>query len=285
MIFPIISIILRSYNRKQYVGRAIESVLSQDFQDFELLIVDDGSTQETLDVLKVYAKKDSRVRLLKQEHAGLTVALNRGVGEARGKYIAILDDDDFWCNPRKTKMQIAFLEEHPEYMVVGGGVKRIDGEGREIGEYMLPKEDEEIRRVILQYNPIANISAVFRKQDWEKIGGYNESLNFSEDWDLWMRLGKIGKLHNIQEYLAVYQRDVYSKPQRELRRIALNNLMLRKEYKKAFPDFWKGYFVGLVSYCYSSIPLLYRLHSILHRIRTLFLGSPGYIHPKQKHRK
>ena len=131
---PIVSIILPTYNRSRFLDRAIGSVIDQTFKDWELIIIYDASTDDTSEVLKKWQEKDDRIKVLRNEKnnystIGISKNLNDGIRVARGKYIARLDDDDYWCHKDKLKMQVDFLENNSDYVIVGGGMIVVDGFG------------------------------------------------------------------------------------------------------------------------------------------------------------
>ncbi len=267
---PKVSIILRTHGEPLHLKEAIESILAQEFKDFELLIIDDGLGVIAKKNILQYARKDARIRFFSDgKKRGLSGALQQGVQEARGFYIAILDDDDFWSDTKKLVKQVQFLDANHEYALVGGGVIQVSTQGKEIARYMLPETDEQIRKAMLLYNPIANISVLFRKESWKKAGGYDTSLPYSEDWDLWARLARFGKMYNFQTYVAVYVRDPMERTSIQLRAIAKTNLQLRKKHREEFPNFLRGYILGLGLYVFSFLPfrkLLYPLFMLLRRV-------------------
>src|SRR5688572_20456536 len=123
---PYVTILMPAYNTALYISEAINSVLTQDFTDFELLIIDDGSTDDTVRIIKSFT--DPRVRLIRQKHAGIAAALNRGLQEAEGEYIARFDADDI-CLPGRLCRQVDFLESHPDYVICGGEAEYISDQG------------------------------------------------------------------------------------------------------------------------------------------------------------
>lgn len=246
---PLVSIILPTFNRCRYIEKALESVLNQTYQDFECIIIDDGSTDATPRILSQYANRDARLRIIKNQiNLGLPRSLNKGIAQSHGSYIARLDDDDFWCDVRKLEKQVKFLECNPECVLVGGGQIRINRKGKALGRYIPPEQDEQVRNVMLLSNPIPHTSVLFRKSAWETAGGYDENLNFSEDWDLWMRFGSFGKYYNFQEYFVAYLQDYQNRSNEHIREYAKINLRLREKYRAHFPNFWIGYFLGICSY-------------------------------------
>jgi len=278
--WPLVSVILPTYNRAEYIRKAIESVLTQTYKNLELVIVDDGSIDNTSDIIYGLAKKDKRVKVVQNKtNIGLVKSLNKGITRSKGKYIARIDDDDIWCDKQKLEKQIEFLENNPDYLLVGGGVIRINEKGKEIVRLLLPERNKNIRKAILQNNCFAHSAVVFKKESWQNAGGYDETLNFSEDWDLWMKLGKLGKYYNFQEYFLIYLKAGQNKMSEEnsvIRSNAKVNIKLRKRYKKDFPGFRKAYFFGWFDYFYSFLPLRKYLHPLFSRFRRFVFGPPAY---------
>ena len=155
---PSVSILLPTYNRAATLRRADESVFRQTFEDWELIVVDDTSTDGTPMVLEEMRARDSRVKIINNMHsdyavAGITGVLRQGFDVARGKYIARIDDDDYWIDDRKLEKQSAFLDAHPDYVVVGSGVVVVDGGENERYRYFKKETDKEIRKTALTANP------------------------------------------------------------------------------------------------------------------------------------
>ncbi len=281
---PLVSVILPTYNRGEYIRKAIESVFNQSYKNIELIIVNDGSTDNTSQILSEAKERDPRVVILTNEtNLGLVKSLNKGVENARAEYIARIDDDDVWSDFDKLEKQVRFLESSPDYVLVGGGVIVIDKEDKEVARYLLPKKDEEIRNYILLNNSFAHPTVMFRKQAWQKAGGYDERLNFSEDWDLWLRFGRLGKFHNFQEYFVYYlkggqNRCNYYNIGRHLRA----NIRLRKKYRDSYPGYWKAYLLCWASAFYYLLPFRQKFRPILFKLRVLIFGQPAYRYIKEK---
>lgn len=265
---PIASIIIPTRNRGKRIKKAIESVLEQTYKNFELIIINDASTDGTGEIISKFARKDPRIKVITNEiNLGLARSLNKAIKISCGEYIARLDDDDFWSDARKLEKQIDFLEKKLDYMLVGGGVIRIDEQGKEIIRFYLPREDEEIRRTVLLGNPFAHSSVVFRKEAWEKSGGYDENLPFSEDWDLWMRFGKLGKFYNFPEYFIYYSQSIKSMSSSNIRRNIKINVELAKKYRNDYAGYKEAVFFCLIAYIYSFLPFNRRLWPIAFKIK------------------
>jgi glycosyltransferase involved in cell wall biosynthesis len=197
---PRITVLLPVYNCELYVQTAVESILNQTFTDFELLIVDDASTDATVSILKKF--DDSRIQLIqKPVNSGYANSLNYGLQIAKGEYIARMDGDDI-SYPERFAKQIAYLDVHPE-VVACGTTYKIMGNNKRI---MLPENHEAIKIGLLWGNCISHPSVMIRKKvldDFSII--YDTSKEPAEDYDLWVRLLSIGKLYNLQEVLMEYR--------------------------------------------------------------------------------
>lgn len=202
---PLISIIIVTYNREKLLIKAIDSVLSQKFSDFELIIIDDSSIDNTENVVGQYLD-DRRVRYIKIPKANsISEARNSAWSYIHGKYIAVLDSDDVWFDDSKLIKQFEFLENNHDVVLVGSGAMLIDGQDKELGVVVKPKSDDEIRKDFFVKNPFFHSSVMFRYDTIKKFGGYDEKIKFGEDLDLWLRLGKQGKLYNFPEPMIKYR--------------------------------------------------------------------------------
>jgi len=203
---PRVSVVMLTYNRPQFITMAIESILAQRFQDWELLVVHDGPNQEIPVIMREWERRESRVHYFQRTVPGnIADATNFGLQNARGEYIAILDDDDYWAGTEKLSKQVDFLDSHPDHVCCGGGVIVVDPDGREQMRYLKPEQDEQIKRRALMANPLAHSTTLYRRQSALQVGGYDVGLAGFQDWDLWLKLGKIGKLYNFPEYFLHYR--------------------------------------------------------------------------------
>lgn len=245
---PKVSIILPTYNGGKYIKRAIESVITQSFSGWELLIIDDGSTDNTENIVKGYIEKDSRIIYLKNEvNLGIQKTLNKGLREAKGEYIARIDDDDEWIDKDKLKKQVEFLNNNTECVLVGTGVIVVSEEGTELFRYLLPETDKEIRNKILAKNCFVHSSVLFRKEAALSFTGYDESTatRHVEDYDLWLKLGTIGKLANLPIYAVKFTlREGSISSINKLEQFK-KNLILARNYKNKYPN----YFFSLLRSC------------------------------------
>jgi len=197
-----VSVVMSVYNAERYLEEAIESILNQTYQDFEFIIINDGSTDSSLDLINKY--NDKRIRLIDQENKGLSKSLNTGISSAKGIYIARMDADDI-SFPQRIETQLEFLEKNADYVVIGSNAKIIDAEGNFLYSSNLPITWPSIKN-FLPESPLFHSSAMFRKSAWAKAGGYfEEVVHHFEDKILWNRMTAYGKIRNIEEPLIAYR--------------------------------------------------------------------------------
>ncbi|MEX1018363.1 MAG: glycosyltransferase family A protein [Litorilinea sp.] len=194
---PPVTVIMAVYNGERFLDAAMESVLAQDFTDFEFVIVDDGSTDGTLGILQHYAEQDARIRLITHaQNMGACAALNSAFAVARGKYIACMDADDVTL-PHRLGLQVAFLDSHPEIDVLGGQIERIDEQGVvKRDPISRPQEDILIQWTLCFGNPIPHITVMMRRAVLMAVDGYRQEVgSISGDYDLWRRLSPSARFH------------------------------------------------------------------------------------------
>jgi hypothetical protein len=201
---PAVSVVLPVYNCPQYVGEAIQSILDQSFADFELILIDDGSTDETPSVLQRYA--DARIRLFTQKNQGLAATLNRGIGLAQGHFIARQDQDDVSL-PERLARQVAFLDSHPKCGLVGTWAEIWRERNRTQRVHRHPCDDATLKFELLFNNPFVHSSVMIRKAALDRVGGYCEDKNRQppEDYELWSRIAREYQVANLPEVLHVYR--------------------------------------------------------------------------------
>ncbi|OGZ89283.1 MAG: hypothetical protein A2561_02525 [Candidatus Staskawiczbacteria bacterium RIFOXYD1_FULL_32_13] len=273
---PLVSVIIPTYNREKYIKRAIDSVLLQSFQNFEIIIIDDGSIDNTKDIIANYLK-DSRFKYIYQNNQGVSVALDNGIKKSKGKYVSLLHSDDYWCNVEKLKKQVDFLEKHQDFFLVGGGIVRIKENKTIINKTLYPSDDQKIREFMLFSCLFASSTVVFVKKAYLLSGGFDEKLKVCEDWDLWLRLGTIGKFYNFNEYFAYYQESDKSLSNSFYKKSLKNNIEIVKKYRNNYPFFKKALLLRFFYYLYSFIPFNHKLLPIFSKFKRIIFGKPVYI--------
>lgn len=198
---PKISVLMPVYNGKKYLEIAILSILNQSFKDFEFIIVDDCSKDSSFKIIQKYAKKDKRIVALQNKvNLRATKTLNVGLAMARGKYVARMDADD-WSYPDRFEKQFRFMEKHSEVGVSGGTIEICDHELKikNIREY--PLTDAMARKKIFRYSPFAHPVTIWRRDYLNQVGGYNDDIPLSQDYELYFRIGRICKFANMSDTL------------------------------------------------------------------------------------
>lgn len=235
---PEVSIIMVAYNRDEFISEAIESILSQSYTDWELILIDDCSTDNTRLVMERYAQNDKHIRLLfNEQNLGIYKTRAKGLAVCRGKLVAVLDSDDIWCDPDKLKKQVSFLESNPEYVLVGGMAKVINENGKEIRKMIFQEKDKDIRENILLSNQFVHSTTVFKKDVAEVIGGYGE-YGIGEDYDLFLKMGLKGKVANLPEFVASYRWHLSGATWKSRVFSAKEHLKIIKKYKGKYPNFY-----------------------------------------------
>lgn len=260
---PFVSIVMPTYNSSRaLLTKAIESARAQSLKDWELIIVDDVSTNGTAQWLDEWAKTDARIRVVHKEknefrELGISGSLNRGIDLARAKYIARLDQDDYWIDDHKLEKQAAYLNAHPGCVAVGGGVRVVDENGNEHFRYFKKRTDVEIRKTALFANPFSHTTVMFRKDVAVAVGKYRGK--HIEDWDLWLRMGTRGPLYNFQEYFMAYTMTDSNASFVNQKPLSRNILRLILRERKNYPRFIRAYAVNLIQYLYARLPIPFTL--------------------------
>jgi glycosyltransferase involved in cell wall biosynthesis len=201
---PQVSIVMPTHNASATLDEAVCSILDQTWRDFEFIIVDDGSSDDTLPKLERYAELDGRVKLYPQRKEGMIAALNRGCRQARGDYIARMDADDISL-PRRIERQREFLEIHPEIGIVGTWANKMDAEGSTIGEWCPSPNPQVLKWQHFFGCCVIHPTVLMRRQILEELDFYKTDAIHAEDRDLWLRASAITEFSNIPEILLKYR--------------------------------------------------------------------------------
>lgn len=245
---PEITIIIPTYNRADFLGLAVESVLGQTYKNWELLIIDDASTDSTESIIATYtqkdsAKYDSRIRSIKNAaNLGISKTRNRGLHEARGTYIAMLDSDDIWLDPEKLAKQIAAFEKNTKLGIAGTWITQIDETGKTLRNIAFAQSDADIRRTFVYYNSIVQSSVLFLKQAALDAGGYDETLATMEDTDLWLNIGTKYEIETLPVYAVGYRVHKNSITKNRRKQVARDQMTVFKRWKNSYP----GARIGLI---------------------------------------
>lgn len=200
---PRVSIITPTYNRAGFIAEAVESVLAQTMPDWELLIVDDGSTDNTLEALVSYGK-DSRIQYMYQTNQGQGAARNAALAKANGEFIGFLDSDDIWM-PDKLERQIACFEDHPDVHIVHGDETIMDEGGREVSRINMSRYSGRITPQLLADNSVSITTALVRRECFVTLGHFDTRYEVADDYELWLRFSARYRFHYDPRLVAGYR--------------------------------------------------------------------------------
>jgi hypothetical protein len=200
-----VTVLMPVYNAERYLAIALESVLGQTFAQFQFLVIDDGSTDHSMSILRRYARHDVRLKIISRENRGLVATLNEGLEAARGEFVARMDADDISL-PRRLEMQVSYMEAHDDVVCLGGYYQLIDHRGRMLTTMTPPNEHAALEaQLLVGHTPICHPSAIMRRAVALGAGGYDPKMMLAEDLDLWLRLGEIGNLAVLPVPLVQYR--------------------------------------------------------------------------------
>jgi glycosyltransferase involved in cell wall biosynthesis len=206
---PVVSVVMPTYNGERFLRPAIDSILNQTFREFEVIVIDDGSTDSTPRILADYKSRDARVIVLSNEcNLGIAGATNRGLAVARGNYLALQDHDDISL-PHRLQTQVDFLNAQPDIAVVGSAATLINDDGVPYAEFPLPCEEIDIKwRLLFHGDPLHYTSVMVRCSAMQEIGGYGEdaSFRFSEAYDPFSRIAMRHRVVNLPQTLVLWRR-------------------------------------------------------------------------------
>ena len=204
---PIISVVFPVYNAERFLRESIESILNQSFDNFELIIINDGSVDSTSEILNSFS--DNRIRLIERENRGFAASVNEGVSVSNAKYIARMDADDVSL-PDRLRLQYDYMESHPDVGILGGQAWRIDENGRLIGEITKPISTEHISQYIKYVCPVTHPTYCVRKHVYGTLHGYREFLAPAGDYDFLLRAYEHGvKIENLSVKLIKYRLNLH----------------------------------------------------------------------------
>jgi len=239
---PRVSVIIPTYNRKEYVQEAIDSVLAQTYTDYEIIVIDDGSSDVTGEALR--ARYGDRIRYIWQENQGESAARNYGIGISQGEFVALLDSDDLWL-PDKLAKQIDVLDRNPDKVLVFTASWKIDATGRRLESLPVCSNVDE-SQLTLESLCLKNAmgyavsTVLIRRHTLELVGRFDPTIRYGEDWDLWLKLRRQGEFISLNEPLACYRQHGGSQwhnpsPETIDQRLVDHQRMLEKVFKN-WPD-------------------------------------------------
>jgi len=263
----LLSVVIPAFNAAPYVRTAVESVLGQTHANLELIVVDDGSTDETADIVR--SIEDERLRLLTGPNHGVSAARNRGLGHVRGMAVAFLDADDFWF-PNKLRVQLQALGRDGSIAAVGSRMRYVSPSGKWLGVAgeMVSREDQ-ARIQAASFMPFPLSSVLFRRGPLDLIGGFDESLTQAEDLHLLSRIARHGSIVAIPDVLGAYRihaasasaRDLYLQKlswrfvEQRVKAEKRGEVLTWETFRRTHPPSWRDRYIDLVAARYRSAGL------------------------------
>lgn len=230
-----------AYNAEQFAAKSIQSVLNQTFENFELIIVDDASSDKTSLIIKKFQQKDPRIKIITNK-TNLLIAksLNIGIKSARAEFIARMDIDDL-AHPERLALQYHLLKKNPKVAIVGANMIVIDDKDKEISKREYPTSSKELKKLMFRYSPFGHPAIMMRKSVYEEFGGYREDIFPCEDIYLWFKIGNKYEFASIAKPLLKYRLKLTSSSHKNLKSLELLTLKIRleaiKKYKYPFTFF------------------------------------------------
>ena len=252
---PRVSIVMGTFNRAHMIGRAIEALQQQTFTDWELIIADDASHDDT----PATVASGRRASRGLSRFATTSTRGSRATTIRRSPWPAASSSrcsTTTTCGASTTSSsgRSAFLEAHPDHVGCGGGLIAVNTEGRELYRFMKPQHDDKIRRSMLFSNPMANSTTLFRRVVGEQVAWYDASMRYSGDRDFWMKMALRGKLHNFPEYLGYYTTGDHNTSIRHIKPHLKASLMLTSRYRKEYPNYLPALALNYAQYWYGCLP-------------------------------
>ena len=259
-----VSIVMLTMNRPQFIFKAIESVLEQSYINWELLIIHDGANKSMVPTISAFLQKDSRISYFHRENSkNIADAMNYGISKSQGEFIAVLDDDDQWINSDKLLLQVEYLKNNSDVIVVGGGAIVVDENGIEKIRYKKSGDFNICRANALLANPIIHSTVLFKKDYISKLGLYDTSLLGYQDWDLWLKVMQDGKVYNFNEYFINYRVWKGGGTTKQVRNNLISALKIIKRNKDRYPKYYLARIINIFSFFLLSMPISLRRKSIM----------------------
>ncbi len=238
---PLISVVMPNYNNKKFIIETIESVLNQTYSNFEFIILDDCSTDDSWKIIQKYAKKDKRIKAFRNEK-NLQIVKSRNklfsLMSKKSKYVAIIDSDDVAIKNR-FELQVNFLEKHLDFGLVGGNLIIIDEESKITGRRKYLSKDSELRKNMLVKNNFAQPTIMMRRTILDKVGNYSKAgkIDKARDYDLWVRFARISKVANLKEETLKYRISSNQVKNKYFKESLKSTLVIQKQYLREFFSF------------------------------------------------
>ncbi len=239
---PKVSILIVTYNHSKFLAKTLQSVISQTYNNWEIILINNGSTDNTDKIVRQIYENEKRIRYInKKLNKPLSVRLNEGLKIASGDYIATLDSDDLWINRKKLKKQVDFLNKNADYKSVGTWVKAIDLNDKALFDIIYPYKNEDIKNNMLKHNCVLHSSNLIRKSILQKIGGFDTDKFYALDYALLLEIGTHGKVYNIPEIMVGYRINQQGLSYTRYKTQIKETINTIKKYKNKYPNYIINY--------------------------------------------
>ncbi|OQX17957.1 MAG: hypothetical protein BWK75_07040 [Candidatus Altiarchaeales archaeon A3] len=269
---PVVSVVIPTYNKVRYLKEAIESVLNQTYLNRDVIVVDDGSTDNTAEIVKSF--NDPRIIYSWHENKGAAAARNTGIKNAHGKYVAFIDSDDLWLK-EKLEKQVDFMEKNPDIGLLGTGSYEITDEGKIWSKKIFPTDNKILQKDLIKYNPFIQTSIMAKREVFDKAGLYDKTFQESEDYELWLRIAKYYKIANLPEPLVMkrYYGDCLS-PAKDKKQLYF--VLKAKKIAVDRGQYPKWCYIYLIrSWIFIKIPFSWRKIIRIYLLKKRFYNVPG----------
>lgn len=230
----LVSVVMPIYNAERYLTQAIDSILSQTLENFELILINDASTDKTLQIINKFKKKDKRIRIINnKKNLQMAESLNLAIDQADSDIIARMDQDDISL-PNRLKVQYAFMQSHPNVAIVGNDVLIINENGKVISKRTYPTVSNHLKETMFRYSAFAHPTVMFRKHAFQKVKGYDPKKHPCEDIDLWFRLGRESQFASIPSFLLKYRLSFISGSHQNLKKTEIIGLKIKIDAIKKY---------------------------------------------------
>ncbi len=224
---PLVSVVMPVFNGERFIAKAIESILNQTLKNFEFIIVNDASTDKSLEIISKYKKKDQRIRLIdNKRNIHMSLSLNLGINQAKSDLIARMDQDDI-AFPNRLKIEHTFMKSHPKVAIVGSDIVTIDQFDQVTGKRTYQTKSDSLKKTMLRYSPFAHPTVMMRKKVFEQMGGFDPEMVPCEDTEFWFRLGSKHEFASIPNFLLKYRVAVNSLSHTNIRNIELKGFKIK----------------------------------------------------------
>lgn len=255
----LVSAILLTVNRYEFLDEAIAGLTNQTYTDWELIIIQDGKNSEVTNKIESFVKKDSRINFYQRPTLNsIGSSINYAIKRAKGKYIAILDDDDIWIDHEKLAKQVQLLKKNAKINLTASWAYGIDKKGKRLCEIKKTNDIEIIKKTCLLFNPVIHSSSLFRKNTAISIDLYDESIPDYQDWDFALKMIREGEIYILQEFMIEYRMWGGNSSSNKIASMSKSTYDIITKHRSYFPNFNKALAYYYLILMYSKLPFIIR---------------------------